>query len=151
MTHHRLKSIEHDSELQQQLSPVSNAPELGPLCHELLHPRTSKRIGWFLPDTNEALLSDIFCLGVDVRFPDSKHRQQGGHRFRIETNDARPPEITRGLVLAAQGPDVQVGPSRRTGTCTGRQTYSLRYFELDYNVTGEVVTEVAGYVTVVGL
>ena len=153
---HRLKSgplrdIKDDSKLRQQFSCVCNTPGVGPLCHELLHPNTLKRIGWFLPDTSEPLPEVVYCLKFQIRFRGSAHVARSHSEFRMSTDDSRPPHILRGLVLTPHSDSGQVQPSAQAKKPLERNIYRrLGYFELDCSVKGRTESEITRYVTVIG-
>jgi hypothetical protein len=75
LVRHRSGDLETVSVLTDLFSLLSTEPQVGPLCHALLHPVCGERIGWFLPDSPEELASEIFCLKIQVTPTDSENPQ----------------------------------------------------------------------------
>lgn len=123
LVHHDSDEIKRDQDLAEWFSPVSTIPETGPLCHELLHPESSKRIGWFLPDTSEALPEDLFCLRIEVRPSD--------------TGDMTKTWAIRGLVLKPARPTAKLSTRLRHGDLEKAACFErVGYFELNCRYNG---------------
>lgn len=120
LVRHESEELEGSSALQDLFSPVSLVPKVGPLCHELLHPETKHRIGWFLPDTCENLDTELYCLKIQVK--------------PLDTEDPQAVWAIRGLVL------VRATNQRGRLTHTPNDCYRrVGYFELDCEYTGTSV------------
>ena len=123
LVHHDRDDIKRDQDLAEWFSPVSTLPETGPLCHELLHPESSKRIGWFLPDTGEALPEYLFCLRIEVR--------------PLDTGDATQTWAIRGLVLKPARPTAKLSNRLRRRDLEKASCFErVGYFELDCRYNG---------------
>jgi hypothetical protein len=122
---HQRREFEASGALEEFLSPVSTISGVGPLCHELLHPQSQKRIGWILKDTNETLPEMVYCLKINVVPEDTK--------------DPRSVWAIKGLVLL---PKLMIGAEQAAASTSStardpQERSSLKhfrrvgYFELD--------------------
>lgn len=127
--------MESPSALFDLFSPVSATPEVGPLCHALLHSRSGKRVGWFLPDSAETLPLEILCLRVQVTPLDIKELQATWAIRGLVLTHAEDPPHTQAKTIAASSSSRLQSNGPHHSMCYRR----VGYFELDCELKGTSV------------